>query len=159
MDAGAAGAQLMPRDAYRFAKGEKVMASSGQPVKLSRPLGFLAVADHSDNTGFFPKLLAGDPSSLADPKGREWYDMIQPRKGVEAALAIVSSFSDGTFPKALAALPGAKTYRSAWGKPSRRQRRPTSRDGSPPASATSGPRAPAATACTAASSIATTAGG
>ena len=30
MDAGAFGARLSPRDAYRFAKGEEVMASSGQ---------------------------------------------------------------------------------------------------------------------------------
>ena len=60
MDAGAFGARLGPREAYRFAKGEEVMASSGQPVKLSRPLDFLVVADHSDNMGFFPQLLAGD---------------------------------------------------------------------------------------------------
>src|SRR5699024_10309492 len=66
MDAGAAGARLMPADAYRFAKGEQVMASSGQPVRLSRPLDFLVVADHSDNMGFFPKLLSGDPAMLAD---------------------------------------------------------------------------------------------
>ena len=64
MDAGAFGARLGPREAYRFAKGEEVMASSGQPVKLSRPLDFLVVADHSDNMGFFPQLLAGYPSSL-----------------------------------------------------------------------------------------------
>ena len=54
MDAGAFGARLGPRDAYRFAKGEEVTASSGQRVKLSRPLDFLVVADHSDNMGFFP---------------------------------------------------------------------------------------------------------
>ncbi len=54
MDAGAAGARLDPSDAYRFARGEEVIASSGQPAKLSRPLDFLVVADHSDNMGFFP---------------------------------------------------------------------------------------------------------
>ncbi len=37
MDAGAFGARLGPKDAYRFAKGEEVMASSGQRAKLSRP--------------------------------------------------------------------------------------------------------------------------
>src|ERR1700712_1110125 len=37
-DAGAAGCRVGPKDAYRFAKGEQIMASSGQPVKLSRPL-------------------------------------------------------------------------------------------------------------------------
>ena len=38
MDAGAFGARLTPADAYRFAKGEEVTASSGQPVKLGRAL-------------------------------------------------------------------------------------------------------------------------
>ncbi len=57
-DAGAFGARLTPRDAYRFARGEEIMASSGQPAKLSRPLDFLVVADHSDNMGMFPDLFA-----------------------------------------------------------------------------------------------------
>ena len=60
-DAGAFGARLGPRDAYRFARGEEITSNSGQPVKLSRPLDFLVVADHSDNMGFFPDLLAGKP--------------------------------------------------------------------------------------------------
>lgn len=77
MDAGAFGCRLTPRDAYRFARGEQVMASSGQPAKLSRPLDFLVVADHSDNMGMFSDLLAGKPYILADPTGRKWYDMIQ----------------------------------------------------------------------------------
>jgi len=53
MDAGAFGARLTPRDAYRFARGEELSSNSGQPVKLSRPLDFLVVADHSDGMGFF----------------------------------------------------------------------------------------------------------
>src|SRR5882757_8063070 len=43
MDAGAFGARLGPKEAYRFAKGEEVTASSGQQAKLSRPLDFLMV--------------------------------------------------------------------------------------------------------------------
>ena len=70
-DAGAFGARLTPSDAYRFAKGQEITASSGQPAKLSRPLDFLVVADHSDNMGFFPNLLAGKPELLADPTGRK----------------------------------------------------------------------------------------
>ena len=104
MDAGAAGCRLGPRDAYRFARGEQVMASSGQPAKLSRPLDFLVVADHSDNMGFFPDLLAGKTEMLADPTGRKWYDMIQCGKGGDAAMEIVVSFSQGKFPPALARL-------------------------------------------------------
>src|SRR6185369_9008875 len=44
MDAGAFGCRLGPKDAYRFAKGEEITSSSGQIVRLSRPLDFLVVA-------------------------------------------------------------------------------------------------------------------
>jgi hypothetical protein len=114
MDAGAFGARLGPKDAYRFARGEQVTASSGQPVKLSRPLDFLVVADHSDNMGFFPDLFAGKPEVLADPVGRKWYDLIQSGKGGEAALDIIGAFSKGTFPKDLMYNPGTRAYRGAW---------------------------------------------
>lgn len=114
MDAGAFGARLTPRDAYRFARGEEVMASSNQPVKLSRPLDFLVVADHSDNMGFFPDLFAGKPNILVDTTGKKWYDMIQNGKGAEAALQIITAFSHGTFPKDIMYFPGTKGYQSAW---------------------------------------------
>jgi Protein of unknown function (DUF3604) len=114
MDAGAFGARLGPRDAYRFAKGEEVMASSGQRAKLSRPLDFLVVTDHSDNMGFFPDLFAGKPEVLADPTGRRWYDMIQSGKGPEAAFEIIVAFSQGKWPKKLEYVPGTAPYRSAW---------------------------------------------
>jgi hypothetical protein len=114
MDAGAFGCRLGPKDAYRFAKGEEITASSGQQVKLSRPLDFLVVADHSDNMGFFPDLFAGKPEILAEPLGRHWYDLIQAGKGAEAALDIISKFSQGQVPKSLFYLPGTPAYRSAW---------------------------------------------
>jgi hypothetical protein len=114
MDAGAFGARLSPRDAYRFARGEQVMASSGQPAKLSRPLDFLVVADHSDNMGFFPDLFSGKPELLAHPMGRKWYDMIQSGDGAKAALEIIGQFSQGTFPKELMYFPGTRFYRGAW---------------------------------------------
>ncbi len=113
-DAGAFGARLGPKDAYRFAKGQELTASSGQRVKLSRPLDFMVVADHSDNMGFFPDLLAGNPKVLEDPIGRRWYDMIQSGKGADAAIEIIIAFSQGTFPKKLMYLPGTSAYRSAW---------------------------------------------
>ncbi|MHC4217274.1 MAG: DUF3604 domain-containing protein [Planctomycetota bacterium] len=116
MDAGAFGARLVPEDAYRFARGEELTSSTGLPVKLSRPLDFLVVADHSDNMGFFPRLYAGDRQMLADPTGKRWYDMVQEggKKGVDAATEIIIAFSQGTFPKALQSLPGDAAYRSAW---------------------------------------------
>jgi Protein of unknown function (DUF3604) len=114
MDAGAFGARLGPKDAYRFARGEQVISSTGQPAKLSRPLDFLVVTDHSDNMGFFPDLFAGKPEILADPTGRKWYDLIQSGKGEEAAVDIIVAFSHATFPKDLMYFPGTRAYRSAW---------------------------------------------
>ena len=116
MDAGAFGARLKPEDAHRFARGEELTSSTGLRVKLSRPLDFLVVADHSDNMGFFPRLYDGDPKMLADPTGKRWYDMVQTggQKGVEAAIEIIVAFSQGKFPEALASLPGSQAYRSAW---------------------------------------------
>ncbi len=114
MDAGAFGARLGPREAYRFARGEELTASSNQPVKLSRPLDFLVVADHSDNMGFFPDLVAGKPELLAHPTGRKWYDKIQAGKGGEAAIEIIVAFSQGTFPKELMYFPGTRAYKGAW---------------------------------------------
>ena len=92
MDAGAFGARLGPKDAYRFAKGEEVIASSGQHAKLSRPLDFLVVTDHSDGMGFFPQLMSADPALLATPQGRKWYDEINSGKGAVAAIDIITSF-------------------------------------------------------------------
>lgn len=113
MDAGAFGARLTPRDAYRFARGEEITSNTGQPVKLSRPLDWLAVTDHSDGFGFFPQLMSGDPELLATPQGRKWYDQIRSGHGAEAAMDIIVSFGKGQLPKGFP-LPGTRAYRSAW---------------------------------------------
>ena len=64
-DAFALGSRLTPDDAYRFAKGETVQSTSGQPARLSRPLDFLMVADHAANLGILP-LLAENPAALPE---------------------------------------------------------------------------------------------
>jgi Protein of unknown function (DUF3604) len=118
LDAGAFGTRLDNEDAFRFARGEELTASAGLRVKLSRPLDFLVVADHSDNMGFFPALFSGKPEMLADPTGKRWYDLVQAggESGVKAALEIIDSFSRGKFPKALEFPPGSPGYRAAWDK-------------------------------------------
>ena len=118
MDAGAFGARLGPEEAFRFARGEEVTAANGMKVKLARPLDFIVVADHSDNFGFFPEALCGrsqlpgrpDRQALVrpDPEGRA--------DAVSVATEVIDTFSKGTFPPALASLPGTETYRSAWEK-------------------------------------------
>jgi hypothetical protein len=113
-DAGTFGCRLGPREAYQFARGEEVTASTGQRAKLSRPLDFLVVADHSDNMGLFPMLVGGDPKVLADPSGRRWYEMIHKGEGGKAALEIIATFGEGKFPQALQVAPGTPAYRDAW---------------------------------------------
>jgi len=114
MDAGAFGARLTPRDAYVFAKGNEVKSSSGQPVKLSRPLDFLVVADHSDGMGLFPLIIGGAPEIMADPQGRRWHEMILSGQGAAAAIDIIQSFGKGTISKAIMPVPGTRSYQSAW---------------------------------------------
>ena len=118
MDAGLFGARLGLDDAYRFARGDEVTASSGQPAKLGRPLDWLVIADHSDGMGFFPDLLRGDPAILSYPLGKRWYEMIQGGRGGEAALELIDGFSrgDDEVLGMLAALysPNASGYKNQW---------------------------------------------
>ncbi len=113
-DAGMVGASLMPEDGYRFAKGEEVTSNTGLRVKLSRPLDFVVVADHSDNLGFAPDFFAGAPNILAVPKGKRWYDMVQEGRIGEAFSELLVDFGDGTFPEELKYQPGNPAFASAW---------------------------------------------
>jgi hypothetical protein len=70
-DAGMIGNTLGPDEAYRFAKGETVTSSSGQKARLARPLDFLVVADHAENLGLAPLLMASDPTLMTTQFGKE----------------------------------------------------------------------------------------
>ena len=83
VDAGLFGARLGLEEAYQFARGEEVVSSTGQPVKLSRPLDWLVIADHSDAMGFFQDLAAGEPGILKFEEGQRWYDGLQQGAAVE----------------------------------------------------------------------------
>ena len=50
-DAGLVGCTKTPSEAYRFAKGETIVSSTGLKAKLKRPLDFLVVSDHAENLG------------------------------------------------------------------------------------------------------------
>jgi hypothetical protein len=116
MDAGAFGNRLGLDEAYRFARGDEVLSATGIPVRLSRPLDWLVIADHSDNMGFFPDMIAGAPHILSDPKGKDWYNRIQAGEGVGVALELIGLFSQGKFPPALMYTPDSAPYKTAWAK-------------------------------------------
>jgi len=116
MDAGAFGNRLGLDEAYRFARGEQVESTNGGPARLSRPLDFLVVADHSDNMGFFPDMLAGAPHILSDPTGKDWYERVKAGQGVGVALELIGLFSQGNFPAELVYTPDSEPYKKAWAK-------------------------------------------
>jgi hypothetical protein len=83
-DAGMVGNRLGPDEALRFAKGEKVISSTGLPARLIRPLDFLVVADHAENLGLTPMIEASDPALLRDPMGKKYHDLVKSGKGWDA---------------------------------------------------------------------------
>ncbi len=116
-DAGSFGNRLAPEDAYRFAKGDEITATTGIDVRLSRPLDFLVVADHSDNMGLFTRIFEGHPDILRDEEGRRIYDMIQAggQRAVEASVELIDAFSRGVkISDALSVEPGTPAFRSTW---------------------------------------------
>lgn len=95
VDAGFFGTTLNPGMAYRFARGEEVVSSTGLRVKLVRPLDWLVVADHSEYFGLADMLSAGDPAVLQDPVTNRWYKMRQGTKeeGMQAFYEVVDSIT------------------------------------------------------------------
>ncbi|MDT0553461.1 DUF3604 domain-containing protein [Urechidicola vernalis] len=97
MDAGAFGNRIGMDEAYRFARGEEVMASSGQKAKLSRPLDFLVVADHTDGMGLFSAIQDNVEWLMKTPEGPRWKKLYDAGKTGELALDIIQNFSQDNF--------------------------------------------------------------
>lgn len=88
LDAAAWGCSLLPEDAYRYARGEEVTSFKSWKVKLSRPLDWLVVSDHSDGYGFTNRVAAGDPWIVKEELGKRWFEMLQ--KGTEEERRVVA---------------------------------------------------------------------
>jgi len=119
-DAGLFGNRLGLDEAYRFARGEQVTSSTGQPVKLGRPLDWLAVTDHSDMMGFATDLMAGAPAIVNTGQGRGWYEAMQQggEEASAAALNLITTFAQAKLdPKLVEAYsPGSEAYDNVWGQ-------------------------------------------
>jgi len=120
MDAGLFGNRLSPREAYRFARGEEVVSSTGQAVRLSRPLDWLVVADHSDGMGFFGDIAAGKPELMAYEQSARWIKAIEEGgdAAVQASLDLITAFSNNKMDPEMFALysPGSKPFKNLWEK-------------------------------------------
>ncbi|GMR05659.1 MAG: DUF3604 domain-containing protein [Gammaproteobacteria bacterium] len=116
LDARAFGVTLGPAEAYRLARGEEISTSLGDRVKLSRPLDWLVVADHSDAMGAMDEVVKGNPTLMKDPKAKDWNERIN--KGGDTALAatmeIIETFAGISGEKIPAALTEKTFVRSVW---------------------------------------------
>jgi hypothetical protein len=116
LDARAFGVILGPEEAYRFARGDEITTSHGERIKLSRPLDWLVVSDHSDAMGAMDEVVKGNPDLLKDPKVKDWHDRI--KKGGDSALGatmeVIETFAGITGEKIPKVLVEEKFVRSVW---------------------------------------------
>lgn len=116
-DAFAYGARLSPDQAYRFARGERVMSSTGQSAILEKPLDFLVVADHAEGLGILQSLQNGNESLIGDPQMARWSEMLN-QGGRQAHLAtreIIRGLADKTLPPIISdPVKAAPFARSIW---------------------------------------------
>ena len=117
-DAGGFGNRLGPRTAYRFARGEEVTSSSGQQVKLARPLDWLAITDHSDGMGFIDDVLVASPLVTNYEQGARWSKGFRAggQDAVNATLDMIQVFSAGKVDPEMFAnySPGSRRYATIW---------------------------------------------
>jgi hypothetical protein len=118
LDAGLFGNILGPEDAYRFARGEEIKSSTGLPVKLGRPLDWMAVTDHTDAMGLATDIQKGTPNILAVPKGREWHEGFTQggQAAGEAAFDLITHFAQMKLPEQILKdyAPGSRVTRNVW---------------------------------------------
>jgi len=86
-DAGMVGNRLGPEEAYRFARGEMVVSSTGVRARLQRPLDFLVVADHAENLGLAPMIAEKNPDLLKTDFGRKVAELVYAGKYWDAYTA------------------------------------------------------------------------
>jgi hypothetical protein len=100
LDAKGFGAVRNVDDAYRFARGEEIISNTGIPVKLSRPLDFLVVADHSDGMGAMKEIFKGNPNLMTDPTVRGWNKAMNEGgdPAFKATMEVINAFSQGKIP-------------------------------------------------------------
>ncbi len=100
LDARGFGVTLGPEEALRFARGEEVTTSHGERFKLSRPLDWLVVADHSDGMGAMKEIIKGNPNLLSDPEVKEWHNDMNAggEKAFQATMDVINKFSQGNVP-------------------------------------------------------------
>jgi hypothetical protein len=99
-DAGGSGTTLGPEEALRFARGEEVVATTGQPVKLGSPLDWVAITDHSDGMGVISEIKSGNPEMMADATLKRWHEMFAagPAEALKATMELINAQANKKLP-------------------------------------------------------------
>jgi hypothetical protein len=115
-DAGGSGTTLMPRDAYRLARGEQIVSNTGQPLKMRVPFDFYMITDHSDAMGAITDIIDGAPNIMADPEGRQFHDDFNAGGDTasQAMFRLISQFAQGDISPVLNYQPGNPAYERVW---------------------------------------------
>ena len=85
---------LTPADAFRFARGQEVVAHNGMRVKLRRPLDFLVVSDHAEYLGGYYRFNVGDPQVRNSPTGQLWQSFVAKGDSGRMMSAFTGSIND-----------------------------------------------------------------
>lgn len=95
LDARGFGVTLGPEMAYRLARGEEITTTHGERLKLSRPLDWLAVTDHSDAMGAMNEIIAGNAQLMQDPVLKDWNQRINQGGDValRATMEVIETFA------------------------------------------------------------------
>ena len=103
VDAFGFGNRLDAENALRFARGEAVTSTRGIKAKLSRPLDFLVIADHSDGLGATRALYEAPRFLVRDPTLRRWWDMMHENEegSLRVTAELIEGAARGTLPEAL----------------------------------------------------------
>lgn len=78
---------LDPHQAYRFARGEEVVATNGLKARLRRPLDFVVLADHAEALGLMSYLGDSKPAVMDLPNSRKWRDLLDSIAGQTGAFS------------------------------------------------------------------------
>ncbi len=116
LDARAFGVQLDPEDAYRFARGEEITSTHGLRVKLSRPLDFLVVSDHSDAMGTMSEIIAGNKEFMANDVVADWNRRLNNETGAAALKTRMEVMTALTLGNAPDMLFDRGFFESVWGE-------------------------------------------
>jgi hypothetical protein len=118
VDAGLFGNILGPEEAWRFARGEEVVSSTGLPVKLGRPLDWMVLTDHTDAMGLATDIQRGAPNIVAIPKGKEWADGFSKggQEAGKAAFDLITHFAQMKLPEQMLKdyAPGSRISTNVW---------------------------------------------